>query len=79
MNRPNTFVNRRKVPIDGGIRPSMNMFGFSSPEISELLSARMTIKNETKSVTAKKTAAPIIKASSLRLSRLITVCDNSRN
>lgn len=78
MNRPNTLVNRRNVPTDGGISPSMNMFGLSSPGMSELLRATMTIKNEIKSVTAKNTAAAIMKASSFRLSRLVvTVCANS--
>lgn len=60
MNRPNTLVKSRNVPTDGGMSPSMNMFGFSSPGMSELLSATMTIKNEIKSVTAKNTAAPTI-------------------
>jgi hypothetical protein len=77
MNRPNTLVNNRNVPIDGGTRPSMNMFGFASPGMSELFRTKMTIKNEIKSVNAKNTAAPIMKASSLRLSCLVTVCANS--
>jgi len=60
MNRPNTLVNSRNVPTDGGISPSMNMFGATSPGMSMLFIATMTIKNEIKSVTAKKTAAPIM-------------------
>ena len=79
INRPNTLVNSRNVPIDGGTNPSMNMFGFSSPGMSELLRAKITIKKEIKSVTAKNTAAPIMKASSLRLSRLVSVCANYSN
>ena len=79
MNRPNTLVKSRNVPTDGGTSPSMNMFGAMSPGMSKLFIATMTIKNEIKSVTAKNTAAPIMKASSLRLSRLVTVCANSTN
>ena len=79
INRPNTLVNKRNVPIDGGTNPSINMFGFSSPGIVELLRPKITIKNEIKSVTAKNTAAPIMKASSLRLSRFVTVCANYDN
>jgi len=60
MNRPNTLVNSKNVPIDGGTSPSMNMFGASPAEISRLLIATITIKNETKSVIAKKTAQPTI-------------------
>lgn len=60
MNRPNTLVNRKNVPIDGGTRPSMNMFGASPAEMSMLLIATITIKNETKSVNAKNIAQPIM-------------------
>ncbi|MEW6604954.1 MAG: hypothetical protein AB1351_09765 [Thermoproteota archaeon] len=72
-------MNSRKVPIDGGMSPSINMFGFSSPGISELLRATITIKKEIKRVTPKNNAAPIMKASSFRLSRLLlfAVCNDS--
>lgn len=78
MNRPSTLVNNRKVPTDGGMSPSMNMFGFSSPGMSELLRATITIKNEIKRVIPKNNAAPIMKARSFRLSRLLfAVCNGS--
>ncbi len=71
-------MNSRNVPTDGGMRPSMNMFGFSSPGMSELLRASITIKNEIKSVTPKNNAVPIMKARSFRLSRLLfAVCNGS--
>lgn len=57
-NLPNTLVKSRNVPTDGGASPSMNMFGATSPGISMLFIATITIKNEIKSVTAKNTAAP---------------------
>ena len=80
MNRPKTLVKSKNVPTDGGISPSINMFGATSPGMSALLIATITIKNEIKSVTAKKTAAPIMKASNLKLSRrLVTVCANPSN
>lgn len=77
MNRPRTFVNRRKVPTEGGMSASMNIFGFSSPGMSELLSITITIKNEIKRVTPKKSVAPIIKAKSFRISRFefFSVCN----
>lgn len=71
MNRPRTLVNRRKVPTDGGMSPSMNIFGFSFPGMSELLRSTITIKNEIKRVTPKNNVAPIMNAKSLRLSRLL--------
>ena len=58
INRPNTFVNSKNVPTDGGMSPSINRLGATSPEMSALLIATITIKNEIKSVTAKNTAAP---------------------
>lgn len=79
MNRPNTLVKSKNVPIDGGINPSMNMFGASSGDTSALLMATITIKKERKRVTTKNTATPIMKASSLKLSRLVTVCANCSN
>lgn len=60
MKLPNTLVNSKNVPIEGGNSPSMNMLGAMSPGMSMLLIATITTKNEIKSVTAKNSAAPIM-------------------
>jgi hypothetical protein len=60
MNLPNTFVNSKNVPIDGGARPSMNMFGATSPGMSVALIATITKENEISKVIPKNSAAAII-------------------
>lgn len=79
IKRPKTLVNSKNVPIDGGINPSMNMFGASSADTSALLMATITIKKERKRVTTKNTAAAIMKTRSLMLSRPVTVYANCSN
>lgn len=80
MNRPKTFVNSKKVPIDGGTSPIMNIFGALFADMSMLLMATITIKKEIKRVTTKKIAAPTMNAINLRFSLpLLTVCANDNN
>jgi hypothetical protein len=57
MNLPITLVNSKNVPIEGGTRPSMNMFGATSAGISVALIATITRKNEISKVRPKKSAA----------------------
>jgi hypothetical protein len=59
MNLPNTLVNSKNVPIDGGIRPSMSMFGARVPEMSVALIDTITKKNEISKVIPKNSAAAI--------------------
>ena len=60
MTISNTFLNNKNVPIEGGTRPSMNMFGATSPGMSIALIATMTKKNEISKVIPKNSAAAII-------------------
>jgi hypothetical protein len=60
MNRPNTLVNSKNVPIEGGTRPSINMLGATSPGMSVALIATITKKKETSKVIPKNSAAAII-------------------
>ena len=79
MKRPKTFVNSKKVPIDGGASPSMNIFGASFADMSKLLMATITIKKEIKRVTTKNSAAPTMNTINLRCSfPLLTVCANNK-
>jgi hypothetical protein len=71
MNRPNILVNKKKVPIEGGARPSMNIFGVTLLEILVMLLASITKKNETSNVMPKNSAAPTIYNNSLIISRLL--------
>jgi hypothetical protein len=65
-NLPRTLVKSRIVAMDGGISPTMNTFGATSPGMSIWSISTMTIKNEIKSVTPKNSAAPIMNPSSRR-------------
>jgi hypothetical protein len=60
MNLPNTFVNSKNVPIEGGARLSISMFGARLPEISVALIATITKENEISKVIPKNSAAAII-------------------
>jgi hypothetical protein len=59
-NLPNTFVNSKNVPIEGGTRPKMNIFGATSPGMLMALMATITRKNDISKVIPKKSATAIM-------------------
>gem|GEM_PF-4114492 len=67
MNLPNTFVYRRKVEIDGGIRPSIKIFGAMSPGTFVSLIITIIIKNDVRRVAVKKRTVIIRNPSVTRL------------
>lgn len=54
MNLPNTLVYSRKVEMDGGIRPSIKIFGATSPGTFVSFIITIIIKNDARSVAVKK-------------------------
>ncbi|HEY1211501.1 MAG TPA: hypothetical protein VGE82_00985 [Nitrososphaera sp.] len=54
------MVKTKKVPIEGGTRPNMNMFGAISAGMSVALVTAITKKNEINNVRPKKSAAATI-------------------
>jgi hypothetical protein len=59
MNLPNTLVYNRKVEMDGGIKPSIKIFGATSPGTSVSLIITIIIKNDVRSVAVKKSTVII--------------------
>jgi hypothetical protein len=59
-NLPNTLVNSKNVPIEGGARPKMNILGATSPGMLVALMDTITKKNEISKVTPKNSAAAIM-------------------
>ena len=59
MNLPNTFVYSSKVAMDGGIKPSIKIFGAMSAGTFVSLSITIIIKNDVRSVAAKKSTVII--------------------
>lgn len=54
MNLPNTFVYSMKVEMDGGIKPSIKIFGATSPGTFVSLIITIIMKNDVRSVAVKK-------------------------
>ncbi len=59
MNLPNTFVYSRNVEMDGGIKPSIKMFGAMSAGTFVSLIITIIIKNDVRSVAVKKSTVMI--------------------